>query len=96
MTATFAPSPWPLQPGAPRSAPWLFGREVVLAGRPGAPRALQWRLKRHSSITPRQFGIVYLSLSVVSLLIGGFFYYQGAPLVLALSLIHISEPTRPY
>ncbi len=90
MTATFAPSPWPLQSGAPRSAPWLFGREVVLAGRQGAPRALQWRLKRHCSITPRQFGAVYLSLSLVSLMIGGFFYYQGAPLVLAFTALELA------
>lgn len=90
MTATYAASPWPLQPGAPCGAPWLFGREVVLAGQQGAPRALQWRLKRNCSVTPRQFGAVYLSLSVASLLIGGFFYYQGAPLVLAFAALELA------
>ncbi len=89
MTATFAPSPWPLQPGAPRSTPWLFGREVALVGQQGAPRALQWRLRRNCSVTPRQFGVVYLSLSVASLLIGGFFYFQGAPLVLAFTALEL-------
>jgi hypothetical protein len=28
-----------MPPGTPRGAPWVFGREVVLAGEPGAARA---------------------------------------------------------
>lgn len=79
MTATFAPSPWSVPPGASRSGPWLFGHEVVLAGLP----ALQWLLRPNCSITPRQLGLVYLSLCFVSLLIGGLFFVQGAPFVLA-------------
>lgn len=90
MTATFAPRPWDLPPGHPRSLPWVFGREVVLEARPGAPRALQWLLKRNCSITPRQLGAVYLSLCVVSLLIGAFFYAQGAPLVLAFTALELT------
>ncbi|MDP1651052.1 MAG: DUF2244 domain-containing protein [Rubrivivax sp.] len=89
MTATFATSPWSLPPGAPRSAPWQFGREVVLSGLQGAPRALQWRLRRNCSITPRQFGAVFLWLCLASLLIGGFFYHQGAPLVLAFTALEL-------
>ncbi len=50
---------------------------------PNAPRALQWLLRRNCSITPRQLGLVYLSLCGVSLLIGGFFFVNGAPVVLA-------------
>lgn len=79
-----------MPPGPPRSVPWLFGREVVLAGQPGAPRALQWLLERNSSFTPRQLGRVYLSLCVVSLLIAGFFYWQGAPLVLAFVALELA------
>ncbi|HSM21840.1 MAG TPA: DUF2244 domain-containing protein [Rubrivivax sp.] len=90
MTATFAPRPWALPPGHPRSLPWVFGSEVVLEARPGAPRALQWLLKRNCSITPRQLGAVYLSLCVVSLLIGAFFYAQGAPLVLAFTALELT------
>jgi len=90
MTATFAPQPWPLPPGTPRGVPWLFGREVVLAGQPGAPRALQWLLRRNCSFTPWQLGSVYLSLCVVSLLIGGFFYLQGAPWVLAFTALELA------
>ena len=83
MTATFAPSPWPMPQGAPRGTPWLFGREVVLGGLPGAPQALQWRLWRNCSITPRQLGLMYTSLCAVSLLIAAFFFLQGAPVILA-------------
>jgi uncharacterized membrane protein len=68
----------------------LFGREVVLAGQPGAPRALQWLLRRNCSFTPWQLGSVYLSLCVVSLLIGGFFYLQGAPWVLAFTALELA------
>ena len=83
MTATFAPSPWPMPPGPPRGTPWLFGREVELGGVPGAPRALQWLLSRNCSITPRQLGGVYLALCAVSLLIGVLFFVQGAAFILA-------------
>lgn len=83
MTATLASSSWPVPSGALRGLPWLFGREVVLGGVPGAPRALQWLLQRNCSITPRQLGMVYLSLCGVSLLIAGFLFMQGATLVLA-------------
>lgn len=76
-----------MPPGTPRSVPWLFGREVVLAREPGAPRALQWLLRRQGSFTPRQLGSAYLPLCVVSLLIGGYFYRQGAPLVLAIAAL---------
>ncbi len=71
-------------PKAVRSTgPWVFGREVTLADGADAPRALQWLLRRNCSITPGQLGAVYLSLCAVSLFIGGFFFVQGAPVVLA-------------
>jgi len=76
--------------GQPRGLPWVFGREVVLGARQGAPRALQWLLKRNCSITPAQVGAVYLSLCTVSLLIAGFFYVQGAPLVLAFTALELT------
>lgn len=50
---------------------------------PGATGALQWLQRRNCSITPRQLGLVYASLCTVSLMIGAFFFLQGAPLVLA-------------
>ena len=54
-----------------------------MADIPGAPRALQWLQKRNCSLAPRQLGFFYLLLCCVSLLIGGFFFVQGAPFVLA-------------
>lgn len=78
-----------MHPGHPRGLPWLFGREVMLEAGQGAQRALQWLLKRNCSITPAQLGVVYLSLCTVSLLIGGFFYAQGATLVLAFTALEL-------
>ena len=95
MSATSIPSPWPRgkpgTPGAPTTpglptraqAVWLFGRELPNAENPAAPRALQWLLRRNCSITPRQLGGVYASLCGVSALIAAFFFWQGAPYVMA-------------
>lgn len=80
MSTAFASHSWPTPPAALRGTPWVFGREVML---PGATRALQWLQRRNCSITPRQLGLVYASLCAVSLLVGAFFFLQGAPLVLA-------------
>ena len=41
-----------------------------------------WRLRRNCSVTPSQLIAFYLMLCTVSLVIGGFFWYQGAPFVL--------------
>ncbi len=83
MSATFAPGPWPVSHAVRQAGPWVFGREIVLTGLPGAPRAVQWLLKRPCSIAPRQLGWAYGVLCAISLLIGAFFFAQGAPLVLA-------------
>jgi uncharacterized membrane protein len=89
MTATSIPSPWPRGAsslpgsGARNHAVWLFGREVADPQDAAAPRALQWLLRRNCSITPRQLGGVYLSLCGVSALIAAFFFWQGAPYVMA-------------
>ena len=85
MSVTYVPGPWPEPHAAFAPGPWVFGREVMLGGVPGAPgahQALQWLQKRNCSLTPRQLGLFYLSLSAVSLLIGVFFFLQGAPVVL--------------
>jgi uncharacterized membrane protein len=51
--------------------------------------ALQWVLRRNCSITPRQLVTVYLSLCLVSLLIGLGFWSQGAPYVLAFAGVEL-------
>ncbi|MDO9073947.1 MAG: DUF2244 domain-containing protein [Rubrivivax sp.] len=83
MSVSIAPAAWPMPHAVRSPGPWVFGREVPLADGAGAPRALQWLLQRNCSITPGQLGAVYLSLCAVSLFIGGFFFVQGAPAVLA-------------
>lgn len=89
MTAAIAPASWPFPPGTSRSTPWVFGREVAIEGAAGASRALQWLFKRNCSITPAQLGLVYLSLCSVSLAVAGFFFLQGATLVLAFTSIEL-------
>ncbi|MGQ2981389.1 MAG: DUF2244 domain-containing protein, partial [Polaromonas sp.] len=44
--------------------------------------AVQWLLKRNCSVTPAQLLSLYLSLCAVSLGIAGFFWTQGATLVM--------------
>lgn len=41
-----------------------------------------WLLRRNCAITPAQLGWMYASLCAVSLGIGGFFWFLGAPFVL--------------
>ncbi len=90
MTATLAPSPWPMPPGVPRSTPWVFGREVLIGEGDSATRGMQWRLLRNCSITPRQLGLVYVSLCLVSLVIAVGFFSQGVTLVLAFAGLELS------
>ncbi|MDP3619857.1 MAG: DUF2244 domain-containing protein [Ramlibacter sp.] len=49
-----------------------------------------WFLKRNCSVTPAQLGWLYASLCVVSLGIGVFFWFQGAPLVLPFAWIELA------
>ena len=51
---------------------------------------VQWRLRRNCSVTPAQLGWLYLSLCVLSLGIGCFFWFQGATLVLAFAGLEIT------
>ena len=51
---------------------------------------IQWRLRRNCSVTPAQLGWLYLSLCVLSLGIGLFFWLQGATLVLAFAGLEIT------
>ncbi|RZI96857.1 MAG: DUF2244 domain-containing protein [Haliea sp.] len=57
-------------------------------GHDGAHR-VQWLLKRNCSITPRQLGALYASLCVVSLGIAGFFWTQGAKLVMPFAWLEL-------
>ncbi len=90
MIATFAPSNWP-QSAAGGATPWRFGLELKLEDDTGPARTvLQWLLKRNCSITPRQMGLFYLSLCVVSLGISAVFLWQGVPLVMAFATLELA------
>ncbi len=52
--------------------------------------AVHWQLRRNCSVTPAQLGWLYLSLCVLSLGIGLFFWLQGATLVLAFAGLEIT------
>jgi uncharacterized membrane protein len=49
-----------------------------------------WFLKRNCSVTPAQLGLLYASLCVVSLGIAGFFWRQGATLVLPFAWLELA------
>jgi uncharacterized membrane protein len=52
-------------------------------------RNIQWFLRRNCSVSPAQLLTVYLSLCCVSLAISGFFWMQGATLVLPYACLEI-------
>ena len=51
---------------------------------------IEWLLKRNCSVPPQQLGSVYASLCALSLLIAGFFFWQGAPFVAAFAAIELA------
>jgi uncharacterized membrane protein len=69
---------------ATTARPLRFGAE---AG--AGDHSLQWLLKRNCSATPRQMMGFYTSLCLVSLAIGGFFWIQGARLVMPFASLEI-------
>jgi len=54
-----------------------------------SPEGTQWLLRRNCSLTPRQMASVFVLLSVVSLGIAGFFWSQGAWMVLPFALLEV-------
>lgn len=52
-------------------------------------QGVEWSLKRNCSVTPAQLGWLYASMCVVSLGVAGFFWSQGAPLVLPFALLEL-------
>ncbi|MEO5606384.1 MAG: DUF2244 domain-containing protein [Polaromonas sp.] len=48
-----------------------------------------WLLKRHCSLTPAQLGWFYLSLCLVSLGVAGFFWLQGASMVMPFAMLEL-------
>lgn len=50
---------------------------------------VEWRLRRNCSVTPAQLGLLYASLCVISLGVAGFFWTQGATLVLPFAALEL-------
>jgi uncharacterized membrane protein len=50
---------------------------------------MQWVLRRNCSVTPGQLGGVFVALAGVSLLVGTFFWFVGATLVLPFTAIEL-------
>jgi uncharacterized membrane protein len=50
----------------------------------------QWMLRRNCILTPRQLLAWFASLSAVSLLIAGFFFWRGAWLILPFAVIEVA------
>lgn len=50
---------------------------------------IHWALKRNCSISPAQMGAAMGVLSVVSLLVAGFFWFQGVVLVLPFAVLEL-------
>ena len=46
-------------------------------------RTLAWHLRRNCSVTPRQLGVLYVSLCLVSLIVAGWSWVLGARFVFA-------------
>ena len=81
MSATISPQTTAL-PATSRAL--RFGAESG-AGEP----TVQWLLKRNCSATPHQMMGLYASLCIVSLVIGTFFWLQGATLVMPFAWLEI-------
>lgn len=83
ITLSPAPTPWPAAVAAGHAA--IYGRPVSVEradGEIGRMQALRWVMQRNCSISPAQLLLVYLSLCVLSLVIAGAFFLQGAKPVL--------------
>ena len=63
-----------------------FGAE---AGSGAGEPTVQWLLKRNCSATPRQMMGLYASLCAISMLIGAFFWMQGATLVIPFAWLEL-------
>jgi len=51
---------------------------------------VSWRLRRNCSVSPAQLLLVYLMLCGVSLTIGLFFWFQGAPFVIGFAGLELA------
>ncbi len=67
---------------APRGAASTASLPRFASAADEADGSVRWLMKRNCSVAPRQLMAVYLSLCLLALAIGVFFWMRGAPLVL--------------
>jgi uncharacterized membrane protein len=67
---------------APRGAAPRVSLPPFASGGDEADGSVRWLMKRNCSVAPRQLIAVYLSLCLLALAIGAFFWLRGAPFVL--------------
>lgn len=52
-------------------------------------QGMEWSLKRNCSVTPAQLGYLYASMCILSMGVAGFFWSQGATLVLPFAVLEL-------
>jgi uncharacterized membrane protein len=52
-------------------------------------QGMEWSLKRNCSVTPAQLGYLYVSMCILSMGVAGFFWSQGATLVLPFAVLEL-------
>lgn len=52
-------------------------------------QGVEWSLKRNCSVTPAQLGYLYASMCILSMGVAGFFWSQGATLVLPFAVMEL-------
>ena len=85
MSASLSHPSHPSLASAAAPAALRFGAESS-----GVERSVRWQLKRNCSATPQQMLGFYTSLTVLSLVIGTFFWVQGATLVMPFAWLELA------
>ena len=73
----------------PLTATPVFRFATPLSGDQTGRDGIQWQLQRNCSITPAQLFAFFMSLSVVSLGIATFFWFQGATLIMPFAWLEL-------
>lgn len=83
MSATTTPIDFSV---AANSRPWQFGRET---GDGAGDWQIEWLLKRNCSLAPGQMLGLFAVLCLVSMTIAGFFWIQGARMVMSFAWLEL-------
>lgn len=78
----------PLRPAFPSAMPALRFATQQTSG-DAAQTGVQWLLKRNCSVTPAQLLGLFTAISVVSLSIATFFWFQGATLIMPFAWVEL-------